>query len=135
MKISKIIAYIIAQLLRAWVTAMAAIAIYCPMSALAYAERGYRAVGGEMLPVAIVAVAVWYGLKALNSVYGMDIQADNIEETKQRLFDMYIAAFPKAPALSGIIAVCMLEKHIVQGDFIPEFTRKVNKKRRKVNER
>lgn len=46
MKISKIIAYIIAQLLRAWVTAMAAIAIYCPMSALAYAERGYLAVGG-----------------------------------------------------------------------------------------
>ena len=62
MKISKIIAYIIAQLLRAWVTAMAAIAIYCPMSALAYAERGYKAIGGEMLPVAIVAVAVWYGL-------------------------------------------------------------------------
>lgn len=62
MKKVKIIAYIIAQLLRAWVTAMAAIAIYCPMSALAYAERGYRAVGGEMLPVAIVAAAVWYGL-------------------------------------------------------------------------
>ena len=62
MKISKIIAYIIAQLLRAWVTAMAAIAIYCPMSALAYAERGYLAVGGEMLPVAMVTVAVWYGV-------------------------------------------------------------------------
>lgn len=62
MKISKIIAYIIAQLLRAWVTAMAAIAIYCPMSALAYAERGYKAIGGEMLPVAIVAGAVWVGM-------------------------------------------------------------------------
>lgn len=62
MKISKIIAYIIAQLLRAWVTAMATIGMYCPMSALAYAERGYRAIGGEMLLVAIVAVAVWYGL-------------------------------------------------------------------------
>lgn len=62
MKISKIIAYVVAQLLRIWVTAMAAIAIYCPMSALAYAERGYKAIGGEMLPVAIVAVAVWYGL-------------------------------------------------------------------------
>ena len=36
--------------------------MYIPMSALAYAERGYKAVGGEMLPVAIVAVAVWYGL-------------------------------------------------------------------------
>lgn len=62
MKKAKIIAYIIAQLLRLWVTAMAALSIYCPMSALAYAERGYRAIGGEMLPVAIVAVAVWYGL-------------------------------------------------------------------------
>lgn len=62
MKKAKIIAYILSQLLRLWVTAMAAIAIYCPMSALAYAERGYKAIGGEMLPVAIVAVAVWYGL-------------------------------------------------------------------------
>lgn len=58
------------------------------------------------------------GLKALNSVYGIDIQADNVEEAKGRLFDMYIAAFPKAPALSSIIAVGILEKHIVQGDFI-----------------
>lgn len=74
------------------------------------------------------------GLKALNSVYGIDIQADNVEETKIRLFDMYIAAFPKAPALSGIIAVCMLEKHIIQGDFIPDVTWKINGKRRKANE-
>ena len=74
------------------------------------------------------------GLKALNSVYGIDIQADNVEETKIRLFDMYIAAFPKAPALSSIIAVCMLEKHIIQGDFIPDVTRKINEKRRKANE-
>lgn len=59
MKKAKIIAYIIAQLLRLWVTAMAALAIYCPMSALAYAERGYRAIGGEMLPVAMITVAVW----------------------------------------------------------------------------
>lgn len=62
MKISKIIACILSLLLRAWITAMAAIAIYCPMSALAYAERGYLAVGGEMLPVAMVTVAVWYGV-------------------------------------------------------------------------
>lgn len=62
MKISKIIAYIIVQLMRLWVTASAAVMMYIPMSALAYAQRGYRAVGGEMLPVAIVAVAVWYGL-------------------------------------------------------------------------
>lgn len=62
MKIGKIIAYILAQLLRLWVTAMATIGMYCPLSSLTYAERGYLAVGGEMLPVAIVAVVVWYGL-------------------------------------------------------------------------
>ena len=62
MKISKIIAYIIAQLLRLWVTAMTAIAVYCPLSELAYAERGYHAVGGEIVPVILIAGAVWVGM-------------------------------------------------------------------------
>lgn len=73
MKIAKIIAYILSQLLRAWVTAFAGIAVYVPLSALAYAQRGYRAVGGEMLPVAIVAVAVWYGLGWLMRVWYRDM--------------------------------------------------------------
>ena len=50
MKIAKIIAHIITQLLRAWVTACAAVMMYIPMSALAYAERGYKAIGGENAP-------------------------------------------------------------------------------------
>lgn len=62
MKIAKIIAYILSQLLRLWITVCAAVMMYVLMSVLALSERGYRAVGGEMLPVAIVAVAVWYGL-------------------------------------------------------------------------
>ena len=62
MKISKIIAYIIAQLLRAWVTACAAVMVYVPMSALAYAERGYKAIGGEIVPVILIAGAVWVGM-------------------------------------------------------------------------
>lgn len=73
MKISKIIARILSLLLRAWITASAAVMMYIPMSALAYAERGYRAVGGEMLPVAIVAVAVWYGLGWLMKVWYKDM--------------------------------------------------------------
>lgn len=73
MKKAKIITYIIAQLLRAWVTACAAVMMYIPMSALAYAERGYKAIGGEMLPVAIVAVAVWYGLGWLMKVWYRDM--------------------------------------------------------------
>lgn len=65
MKIAKIIAYILSQLLRLWITVCAAVMMYIPMSALAYAQRGYCAIGGEMLPVAIVAVAVWYGMRWL----------------------------------------------------------------------
>lgn len=73
MKIAKIIVYILSQLLRAWVTAMAAIGMYCPMSALAYAERGYRAVGGEIVPVILVAAAVWGGMGWLMKVWYRDM--------------------------------------------------------------
>jgi type I restriction-modification system DNA methylase subunit len=68
------------------------------------------------------------GLRALKSIYGMDIQADNVEEAKGRLFDMYIKQYPKSPAVSGLIAAQILENNIVCGDFIPEVTRKINKK-------
>lgn len=73
MKIGKIIAYILSQLLRAWVTAMATIGMYCPMSALAYAERGYRAIGGEIVPVVLVAIAVWHGMGWLMKVWYRDM--------------------------------------------------------------
>lgn len=73
MKIAKIIARVLSLLLRAWITASAAMMMYIPMSTLAYAQRGYRAVGGEMLPVAIVAVAVWYGLGWLMRVWYRDM--------------------------------------------------------------
>ncbi len=73
MKISKIIAYILSQLLRLWVTACAAVMMYIPMSVLAYAERGYKAVGGEIVPVALVAVAVWHGLGWLMKVWYKDM--------------------------------------------------------------
>lgn len=61
MKIAKIIVYILSQLLRAWVTAFAGIAVYVPLSALAFAERGYKAIGGEIIPVILVVATVWVG--------------------------------------------------------------------------
>lgn len=73
MKAYKIIAYILSQLLRLWITASAAVMMYIPMSVLAFSERGYRAIGGEMLPVAIVAVAVWYGQGWLMKVWYKDM--------------------------------------------------------------
>lgn len=73
MKISKIIAYILSQLLRLWVTASAAVMMYVPMSALAFAERGYKAVGGEIVPVVLVAIAVWRGMGWLMKVWYRDM--------------------------------------------------------------
>ena len=61
MKIAKIIAYIIAQLMRLWITASAAVMMYIQMSVLAYAQRGYKAIGGEIIPVILVVAAVWVG--------------------------------------------------------------------------
>lgn len=61
------------------------------------------------------------GLRALKSIYGMDIQQDNVEEAKERLFDMYIKQYLKAPAISGLIAAQILERNIVCGDFIKEY--------------
>lgn len=73
MKAYKIIAYILSQLLRLWITACAAMMMYIPLSALAYAERGYNAIGGEIVPVVLVAVAVWHGLGWLMKVWYNDM--------------------------------------------------------------
>lgn len=67
----------------------------------------------------------------MKSVYGVDIQQDNVEEAKGRLFDMYIKQYPKAPAISGLIAAQILERNIVCGDFIKEWTDEITKKRAK----
>lgn len=56
------------------------------------------------------------GLKALESIFGIDIQADNVEESKQRLFDMFVERFPKASALTGIQAAAILERNIICGN-------------------
>ena len=56
------------------------------------------------------------GLNALRSIYGIDIQQDNVEESKQRLFDMFIKHYPKAPAITAIVAAQILENNIICGD-------------------
>lgn len=56
------------------------------------------------------------GLKALNSIFGIDIQADNVEESKERLFEMYCKAFPTASWFSVAMAGQILHKRIICGD-------------------
>lgn len=73
MKISKIIACALSLLLRLWVTACAAVMMYVPMSVLAFSERGYRAIGGEIVPVVLMAIAVWHGMGWLMKVWYRDM--------------------------------------------------------------
>ena len=49
-------------------------------------------------------------------IYGIDIQSDNVEESRQRLFDMFIAAFPSACLGEILAAELILERNIVCGD-------------------
>ena len=80
--IKQVIMYIIAQLLRLWVTAMTAIAVYCPLSELAYAERGYKAIGGEIVPVILSAGAVWLGMGWLTEKWYRDMVGRRKHEEK-----------------------------------------------------
>lgn len=56
------------------------------------------------------------GLVALSSIYGIDILPDNVEESRQRLFDMFIKAFPQATVGYLILAELILERNIICGD-------------------
>lgn len=56
------------------------------------------------------------GLDALRSIYGIDILADNVEESRQRLFDMFVNAFPDAVILDIMAAEAILENNIICGD-------------------
>lgn len=56
------------------------------------------------------------GLLALSSIYGIDIQQDNVEESRQRLFDMFVKAFPSAAVRDIVAAETILEHNIICGD-------------------
>lgn len=56
------------------------------------------------------------GLKALASIVGIDIQADNCEESRKRLFKMYLDNFPEASNFALLMARQILENNIICGD-------------------
>lgn len=56
------------------------------------------------------------GLKALNSIFGIDIQQDNVDESRQLLFQMYCDYFPNATATAIVLAAQIIKKRIVCGD-------------------
>lgn len=56
------------------------------------------------------------GLKALASIVGIDIQADNAEESRKRLYDMFCERFPNGNDISKAMAKTILKNNIICGD-------------------
>lgn len=56
------------------------------------------------------------GLKALASIVGIDIQADNVQESRQRLKQMYVDKFPNANEIALQMADMILKNNIMCGD-------------------
>lgn len=56
------------------------------------------------------------GLKALNSIYGVDIQADNVIESRLRLVEMFADKFPEANDFARLIAFAIVSNNIVCDD-------------------
>ena len=67
------------------------------------------------------------GLKALNSVYGVDIQADNVAECRLRLVELYKEHFPKANDFAILTALAITNNNIVCDDFLNPHTETVKK--------
>ena len=58
------------------------------------------------------------GLKALNSIYGVDIQADNVAESRLRLVEMFVDKFPEVSDFARITALAIARNNIICDDFL-----------------
>ena len=56
------------------------------------------------------------GLKALNSIFGIDILEDNVNESRELLLIMFLDRFPNASKFSVAMAIMILRKRIICGD-------------------
>lgn len=58
------------------------------------------------------------GLKALNSLFGIDIQEDNVLKTQENLLTKYIETYPNASNFSIAIAWKIVKNNIICDDFL-----------------
>ena len=56
------------------------------------------------------------GLKALASIYGVDIQLDNVAESRLRLVEMFVDKFTEANSFAYLSAWCVVNSHIICDD-------------------
>lgn len=57
------------------------------------------------------------GVIAIGTIYGIDIQQDNVEETRQRLKDMLVERFKPTDAVLTLVNT-LLEHNIICGNFL-----------------
>lgn len=67
------------------------------------------------------------GLKALNSVYGVDIQTDNVAITRLNLVELFKQYFPKANDFALFFALAITSNNIICDDFLNPHTEAVKK--------
>ena len=65
MKVRTVILFVIAKLMAFAITASAAVMAYLPLAYLAYEERGYFAIGGEVIGALIITGVVGWGANIL----------------------------------------------------------------------
>ena len=58
------------------------------------------------------------GLKALNSIYGVDIQADNVAESRLRLVEMFVDKFSEENDIARLTAIAIDTNNIICDDFL-----------------
>lgn len=58
------------------------------------------------------------GLKAINSLFGIDIQDDNCQECRERLLNIFKARFPEANEFALTVARKLLKTHIICDDML-----------------
>lgn len=56
------------------------------------------------------------GLKALASIVGIDIQQDNVDESRVRMLEIFCNHFPQANDFVKLLALNILENNIMCGD-------------------
>lgn len=67
------------------------------------------------------------GLKALNSLFGIDIQADNVCATQRNLVDMYLKQYPNASEFAILLAWQIVTNNIACDNFLDPTTERAKK--------
>lgn len=65
------------------------------------------------------------GLRALNSLFGIDTQSDNVCETRKNLVEVYLKVYPNASEFAHLTAWEIVCDNIVCDDFSNPSTEKV----------